>query len=88
MLGVCSGNLKRSLKVRWYNYLNVLPSITIIDKIQITDKKLLHFKLSKSGQILCVNKTGFSKPGHTCIQHYMNFMNDKYPTCDKRVTYS
>ena len=37
----------------------------ILDKIQpITDKKLLHFKLSKLGQILCVDKTGFLSPSH------------------------
>ena len=36
----------------------------ILDTIQITDKKLLHFKLSKSGQILCVDKTNFPRPGH------------------------
>ena len=31
----------------------------IVDTILITDKKLLHFKLSKSSKILCVDKTGF-----------------------------
>ena len=36
----------------------------VLDTIQITDKKLLHFKLSKSGQILCVDKTCFPRPGH------------------------
>ena len=37
----------------------------ILDKIQpITDKKLLHFKLSKLGQILNVAKIGFPRPGH------------------------
>ena len=36
----------------------------ILDMIQITDKKLLHFKLSKSGQILRVDKTCFPRPGH------------------------
>ena len=36
----------------------------ILDMIQITDKKLLHFKVSKSGQILCVDKTCFPRPGH------------------------
>ena len=35
-----------------------------LDAIQIADKKLLHFKLSKSGQILCVDKTDFPKLGH------------------------
>ena len=34
----------------------------ILDTIWITDKKLLHFKLSKLGQILHVNKTGFPVP--------------------------
>ena len=38
----------------------------ILDTIQITDKKLLHFKLSKSGQILHVDKTCFPRPGHIC----------------------
>ena len=36
----------------------------ILDMIQITDKKSLHFKLSKSGQILRVDKTCFLRPGH------------------------
>ena len=36
----------------------------VLDTIQITDKKLLHFKLSKSGQILRVDKTCFPRPGH------------------------
>ena len=42
----------------------------ILDKIWIADKKL-HFKLSKSGQILCVHKTGFPRPGHICICRYI-----------------
>ena len=36
----------------------------VFDTIQITNKKLLHFKLSKSGQNLCVDKIAFSRPGH------------------------
>ena len=36
----------------------------ILDTMWITNKKLLHFKLSKSGQILRVDKTGFPRPGH------------------------
>ena len=36
----------------------------ILDTIWFTDKKLLHFKLSKSGHILGVNKTSFPRPGH------------------------
>ena len=35
----------------------------ILNTIQITDKMLLHFKLSKSGQILRVDKTCFPRPG-------------------------
>ena len=35
----------------------------ILRTILITDKKLLHFKLSKLGQVLCVDKTGFPRPG-------------------------
>ena len=40
----------------------------ILGTIQITDKKLLHFKLAKSGQILRVDKTCFPRLGHkyTC----------------------
>ena len=53
----------------------------IIDTIWITDKKLLHFKLSKSGKILRVDKTGFPSPSllyiyrafclshQTCVEH-------------------
>ena len=37
----------------------------IVHTIRITDK-LLHIKLSKSGQILCIDKTGFPRPGHKC----------------------
>ena len=36
----------------------------ILDMLEITDKKLLHFKLSKSGQNLRVDKTCFPRPGH------------------------
>ena len=36
----------------------------ILDMIQNTDKNLLHFKLSKSGHILCVDKTCFPRPSH------------------------
>ena len=36
----------------------------ILNMIQTTDKKLLPFKLSKSGQILHVDKTCFPRPGH------------------------
>ena len=39
----------------------------ILDTIQITDKKLLHFKLSKSGQILHVDKTCFPRPSHILL---------------------
>ena len=36
----------------------------ILDMMQITDKKLLYFKLSKLGQILYVDKTCFPRPSH------------------------
>ena len=39
----------------------------ILDTIQIIDKKLLHVKLSKSGQILYVDKTCFPRPGHILL---------------------
>ena len=45
----------------------------ILDTIGITDKKLLHFKPSKSGQILHVDKTGFPKPSHIII--IINYYN-------------
>ena len=35
--------------------------------ICITDKKLLHFELSKSSQILNVGKTGFPRPGQILL---------------------
>ena len=40
----------------------------ILGTIRITDKKLLHFKLSKAGHNLCVDKTGFPRPGHILMQ--------------------
>ena len=39
----------------------------ILGTIRITDKKLLHFKLSKAGQILRVGKTSFPKPSHEYV---------------------
>ena len=36
----------------------------ILDAKRITDKTLLHFKLSKSGHILHVDKICFPRPGH------------------------
>ena len=36
----------------------------ILDGIWIIDKTLLHFKLLKSGQILCVDKTCFPRASH------------------------
>ena len=36
----------------------------VLHMIQITDKKLLHFKLSKLGQNLRVDKTCFPRPSH------------------------
>ena len=50
------------------NFIEFLMDFCICDDvlhtIQITDKKLLHFKLSKLGQILCVDRTCFPRPGH------------------------
>ena len=43
----------------------------ILDTILITDKKLLHYTLSKSGQILHVDKTGFPRRCHIYIYIYM-----------------
>ena len=39
----------------------------ILNTIQITDKRLLHFKLKKSGQILHVDMTCFPRPSHIQI---------------------
>ena len=39
----------------------------VVDTIHGTDKKLLHFKLSKSGQILHVDKTCFPRPSHILL---------------------
>ena len=39
----------------------------ILDTMYITDMKLLHFTLSKLGQILRVDKTCFPRPGHIYI---------------------
>ena len=39
----------------------------ILDASWITDKKLLHFKLSKLGQTLQVDKTCFPTPSHVCF---------------------
>ena len=36
----------------------------IVDTILVTVKKLLHFKLSKSGQILHIDETGFPGPSY------------------------
>ena len=48
----------------------------LLDTIQITDKKLLHFKLSKSGQILHVDKTCFPRPGHNYMNIYVYIICD------------
>ena len=53
----------------------------ILDMIQIPDKTLLHFKFSKSGQILRVYKTCFPRPGHiyACIFGlYSGLLNMSY----------
>ena len=46
----------------------------ILDTILITDKMFVHFKLSKSGQILRVDKTGFPRPSHI----YKSFIKCSY----------
>ena len=45
----------------------------MIDKIQITDEKLLLSKLSKSGQILHVDKTGLPRPGCSTVSVLCSF---------------
>ena len=51
------------------------------DYYAYTDKKLLHFNLSKSGQILHVDKTGFPRPGYICkfpfsLWYHCNFTHN------------
>ena len=48
----------------------------ILDAIWIADKKLLHFKFSKLGQILHVDKTSFPRPGH--IYSRVNRLNNRW----------
>ena len=49
------------------NFIEFLMDVCIhddmLDTIQFIQIKKLHFKLSKLGQILCVDKTGFPRPG-------------------------
>ena len=52
----------------------------ILDMIRITDKKLLHFKLSKSGKILRAHKTCFPRPSHTYIYIYI-YISYIYSIC-------
>ena len=54
--------------------------VDILDTIQITDKTLLLFKLSKSGQILCVDKTCFPRRGHILRIKSLEHLADVYKT--------
>ena len=50
-----------------FSFIECLMDFCIYDDIYtmlITDKTLLHYKLSKPGQILHVDKTGVPRPGH------------------------
>ena len=47
--------------------MNFYIYVDVIDAIHATDKKLFHFKLSKLGQILHVNKTCFPRPSHILL---------------------
>ena len=47
-----------------FSWISAYVHDDILDTIQITDSKLLHFKLSKSGQFLRVDKTSFPRPHH------------------------
>ena len=57
----------------------------ILDTIWIANKKLLHFKLSKSGQILHLDKTYFPRPGHIYDLNIDLFMIPVYSECSIRV---
>ena len=58
------------------NFIEFLVELCIHDDIfnviHITNRKLLHFKLSKSGNIIRVDKTCFPKPSHMCI-HILSY---------------
>ena len=55
-------NLLFLLNSLWIFYIGMM---TFWIQYQLQIKKLLHFKLLKSGQIICVDKTSFPRPGHT-----------------------
>ena len=44
--------------------------VNILDTMRITNKKLLHFKLTKSHQILHVGKTGSPRPSYIQMSFY------------------
>ena len=45
------------------------------DMLHNTDKKLLHLKLSKSGQFLLIEKTGFPSPSHKFGLHLASHLS-------------
>ena len=53
-----------SQSVHFIGFLCIYDDILDTISIQITDKKLLHFKHSKSDQILRIHKTNFPRPSH------------------------
>ena len=57
-------NLLVLLNSSWISAYNNYYYDDILDTILITDKTSLHFKLSKSGQILRVDKAGFPRHSH------------------------
>ena len=69
------------------NFIEFLMDICIygdiFDTIQITDKMLLHVKLSKSGQILHVDKTCFPRPGYIYF-YYENRRNSEFVIAQSR----
>ena len=65
-----SSDSKRFLKPSTWFGIVADPSHYIIDTIRVTDQKLLHFTLSKSDQILHVDKTVFPRSNiYTHIIH-------------------
>ena len=47
--------IQKSVVLLHFSWISTYTYDDISDAIQITDQKLLHFKLLKSGQILCVD---------------------------------
>ena len=81
----CSVCAIQNLLVLLKFLMDFCPCDDILHTLWITNKKLLHFKLSKSGQILCIDKTGFPRLGYIhhniivceCVQYNIYVTTNK-----------